>query len=90
MSEDKIQAAITLGSKAKKLLEDETFIKATQEIEAEIFTFWKRAADPVERNRAWEVLQMGEKYRAMLVVYANNGKIAQSDLDAILAQGKSS
>ena len=85
MSDDKTRDVIQLGARAKSLLEDETLKAAMAAVENEIFVFWKRQPDPVERNRAWEVLQMGEKYRAMLVKFVNDGKISQSDLDRILA-----
>jgi hypothetical protein len=88
MSDDKMADAIQLGAKAKSLLEDETLKAAMAAVEVEIFNFWKRQRDPAERNRAWEVLQMGEKYRAMLVKFVNDGKLSQSDLEAILAQEK--
>jgi len=88
MTEDKTQAAIQLGVKARLLLEDETLQKAFAEVEKTFIDRWKNTTDATERERCWMAVNIAENIRAALCVFVDNGKISQGDLDLILAQAK--
>ena len=74
--------------KAKALLEDEALGKAFDEIEKRFFERWKATTDPTERDRCWMAVNLSGQVKSMLGVFVSNGKLSQSDLDAVLAQEK--
>ena len=86
MSEDKIQAAITLGNKAKALLEDETLTKAFAAVEERFIDRWKLSTDATERDRCWMAINITAQVKDALGLFVSNGSISKSDLDAILAK----
>ena len=85
---DKKEKAIALGVKAQQLLEDETLNSAFAAIEDKFVDRWKASTDPTERDRCWMAINLTGQVRTALVNFVNDGKLSQSDLDAILAQDK--
>ena len=82
------QVNITLGAKAKALLEDETLNKAFAAVDELFIERWKTSTDAAERDRCWMGINIAAQVRSALGVFVDNGKVSQSDLDAILAQEK--
>ena len=85
---DKKEKTIALGAKAQQLLDDETLAQAFSEIEDRFIERWKISTDATERDRCWMAINLTGQLRNMLVKFVNDGKLSQSDLDALLAQDK--
>ena len=83
MSDDKLQDAIGRGARAERLLADELLQEAFAALEADYLKAWKvtAARDTDARERLWQATQVLGKVRDHLVAIANNGKLAQRELD---------
>lgn len=82
---DKKEKQIRLGVKAKAFLADDTIRAAFDSVEAVFVERWKLSKDSAERDRCWMATNIAQQVKLALAAFVNNGKIAQSDLDRIMA-----
>jgi hypothetical protein len=85
MSDDKLQHAIGRGARAARLLADDLLQECFAALEAEYLKAWRvtAARDTDARERLWQATQVLGKVREHLLAVANNGKLAQRELDAL-------
>ena len=85
MTDDKLEAAITRGARAKELLGSETLKQVFAQIEANYIEGWRRtsARDTDARERLWLAVQVVGVVKDHLVIIANDGKLAQAELDRL-------
>jgi hypothetical protein len=85
MTDDKLEAAIARGARAKALLESELLKQVFAQIEADYIEGWRRtsARDTDARERLWLAVQVVGIVKDHLVIVANDGKLAQAELDRI-------
>jgi hypothetical protein len=83
---DKKEKQIRLGVKAKAFLADETIQAAFGSVEQVFVERWKVSTDAAERERCWMATNVVQQVKLALATFVNNGKIAQSDLDRIMAE----
>jgi hypothetical protein len=87
MTDDKLDAAVARGARAKELLESELLKAVFAQIEADYIEGWRRtsARDTDARERLWLAVQVLGLVKDHLVIVANDGKLAQAELDKIRA-----
>jgi hypothetical protein len=87
MIDDKLETAIARGARAKELLESELLKAVFAQIEADYIEGWRRtsARDTDARERLWLAVQVLGLVKDHLVIVANDGKLAQAELDKIRA-----
>ena len=85
MIDDKLEAAIARGGRAKELLGSETLKEVFAQIEADYVEGWRRtsARDTDARERLWLAVQVLGLVKDHLVIIANDGKLAQAELDRL-------
>jgi hypothetical protein len=85
MNDDKLEAAIARGARAKALLESEVLKEVFAQIEADYIEGWRRtsARDTDARERLWLAVQILGVVKDHLVIIANDGKLAQAELDKL-------
>src|SRR5262249_6380773 len=85
MTDDKLEAAIARGARAKELLGSETLKEVFAQIEADYIEGWRHtsARDTDARERLWLAGQVLGLVKGHLVIIANNGKLAQAELDRL-------
>jgi hypothetical protein len=85
MSDDKLQDSIGRGARAARLLADDLLQECFAALEAEYLKAWRvtAARDTDARERLWQATQVLGKVRDHLLAVANNGKLAQRELDAL-------
>lgn len=79
------QTDINRGAHAERLMKDELLSEAFDSLEAEYLKAWKvtRYNDTDGRERLWQAIQVVGKVRTHLTSVANDGKLAQRELDDI-------
>ena len=87
VSDDPLRDKIVLGQRAAGLLNDELLRDFLNELESGIVTTWMntKSGDVVARERAWFALTAVRRLRELLGLAAANGRVAQSDLDRLIA-----
>jgi hypothetical protein len=87
MTDDKLDAAVARGARAKELLGSELLKAVFAQIEADYIEGWRRtsARDTDARERLWLAVQVLGLVKDHLVIVANDGKLAQAELDKIRA-----
>jgi hypothetical protein len=92
MSEDKLQRDIVRGARAAELLKSELLQECFATLEADYIAAWKiaPARDTDGRERLWQAVNIVGKVRDHLVKVANDGKLAQRQLNELAKpeQGK--
>jgi hypothetical protein len=85
MSDDKLQTAIGRGARAQELLRSEPLQEVFAQIEADYIEGWRRtsARDTDARERLWLAVQVLGLVKDHLVIVANDGKLAQAELDKL-------
>lgn len=83
MNEDKTQETINRGLRAARLLDDEAFKDATQSLEQQLTDRWRISTDQTERERIWLSVNLLEQIKGKLVTVANNGKLANKELQEL-------
>ena len=85
MTDDSLEAAIARGARAKELLGSETLKEVFAQIEADYIEGWRHtsARDTDARERLWLAVQVLGLVKDHLVIIANNGKLAQAELDRL-------
>jgi len=85
MTDDKLEAAIARGARAKELLGSETLKENVAQIESDYIEGWRRtsARDTDARERLWLAVQVVGIVKDHLVIIANDGKLAQAELDRL-------
>jgi hypothetical protein len=85
MTDDKLEAAIGRGARAKELLRSELLQEVFAKLDAEYIAAWRRtpARDTDARERLWQATQIVGKVKDHLAVIANDGKLAQAELDRL-------
>jgi hypothetical protein len=87
VSEDKLRNATIRASRAKALLDDDMLQEAFDSLDAAYVKAW-RDSDPRDddgRQRLWQAIQVLGKVRGHLVSVVNNGKLAQAEIDQLVA-----
>lgn len=71
------------GDRAKEILENEVFIAAFDDIEAEILSQWKTspARDEAGREKLWMLLSLMQKLKATITQSLETGKLARLELE---------
>jgi hypothetical protein len=87
MSDDKTQAAISRGARAKAILTDELFSGSLIELENAYIKAWRETGvrDTDARERLWQAVQVVGKVRDHLSYMIGDGRLAQAELDALIA-----
>jgi hypothetical protein len=87
MTDDKLDAAVARGARAKELLGSELLKAVFAQIEDDYIEGWRRtsARDTDARERLWLAVQVLGLVKDHLVIVANDGKLAQAELDKIRA-----
>ena len=85
MTDDKLEAAIARGARAQELLGSETLKEIFAQIESDYIEGWRRtsARDTDARERLWLAVQVVGIVKDHLVIIANDGKLAQAELDRL-------
>ena len=85
MTDVKLEAAIARGARAKELLGSETLKEVFAQIEADYIEGWRStsARDTDARERLWLAVQVLGLVKDHLVIIANDGKLAQAELDRL-------
>lgn len=83
MSDDKLQRDIVRGAHATELLKSELLQECFATLERDYIEAWKTtpARDTDGRERLWQAVNIVGKVRDHLVKVANDGKLAQRQLD---------
>ena len=86
MSDDKLQAAINKGAKAKALVDNEVLTEAFFKLENEYIKAWRNwhATDTDGRERLWTAVNVLGKVRDNLNRMISDGKIAQTQLEELI------
>jgi hypothetical protein len=87
MSDDKTQAAISRGARAKAILTDELFAGSLLALEDAYIKAWRETGvrDTDARERLWQAVQVVGKVRDHLSLMVGDGRLAQAELDALIA-----
>ena len=86
MSDDKLQTAIGRGARAQELMRSELLQEVFAKLDAEYIAAWRRTPvrDTDARERLWQATQIVGKVKGHLAIIANDGKLAQRELDEIV------
>lgn len=86
MSDDKLQRDIVRGARATELLKSELLQESLAKLEHDYIDAWKitPARDTDGRERLWQAVNIVGKVRDHLVKVANDGKLAQRQLDDLI------
>jgi hypothetical protein len=85
MIDDKLETAIARGARAKELLESDLMKDIFTRLEADYIAGWRNtsARDTDVRERLWLAVQVIALVKDHLIIVANNGKLAQAELDRL-------
>jgi hypothetical protein len=85
MIDDKLETAIARGARAKELLESDLMKDIFTRLEADYIAGWRNtcARDTDVRERLWLAVQVIGLVKDHLIIVANNGKLAQAELDRL-------
>jgi hypothetical protein len=88
MIDDKLQTAIGRGARAQELLRSELLQEVFAKLDAEYVAAWRRtlARDSDARERLWQATQIVGKVKDHLAIIANDGKLAQRELDELVGR----
>jgi hypothetical protein len=88
VTEDKLEAAITRGVRAKELLSNELLQETFTRLEADYIQAWRQmpARDVDGRERLWQAVNIVGKVKDHLTTILNNGKLAQRELDDLIGR----
>ena len=91
MSEDKLNRDIVRGARAAELLGNELLQESLSVLERDYVEAWKitPARDTDGRERLWQAVNIVGKVRDHLVKVANNGKLAQRQLNELASRTRS-
>jgi hypothetical protein len=89
MTDDKLETAIARGARAKELIHSEVLKDIFTRIEADYIAGWRAtsARDTDARERLWLAVQVMGLVKDHLVIIANDGKLAQAELDRLAGLG---
>lgn len=88
MSEDKLRKDILKASQAHSILSNEAFTNGIEQIRQGLVTKWMASSDTADRDRCWMAVNLLEKVEGALTIAVMNGKLAQAEIDAIVAGEK--
>ena len=82
---DKLESAISRGALAQEMLRSELLQEVFAKLDAEYVAAWRRtlARDSDDRERLWLAVQVIGLVKDHLMIMANNGKLAQAELDRL-------
>ena len=85
MIDDKLETAIVRAARARELLESELMKEIFTQLEANYIAAWRNsgARDTDARERLWLAVQVLGVVKDHLIIVANNGKLAQAELDRL-------
>jgi hypothetical protein len=85
MIDDKLETAIARAARAKELLQSELMKEIFTQLEADYIAGWRNtcARDTDARERVWLAVQVVGLVKDHLIIVANNGKLAQAELDRL-------
>jgi hypothetical protein len=89
MTDDKLETAIARGARAKELIDSEVLKDIFARIEDDYIAGWRAtsARDTDARERLWLAVQVIGLVKDHLVIIANDGKLAQAELDRLAGLG---
>lgn len=78
-----IEQRLYNGDRAREVLENEQFIKAFEEIKAEIMQQWESspARDAEGREKLWTMLALLKKVKSTMETSLTTGKLAKQELE---------
>jgi hypothetical protein len=87
VTEDKLRNATIRASRAQALIDDPLLKEAFETLDAAYIKAWRDsdARDDDGRQRLWQALQVLGKVRGHLASVVNNGKLAQAEIDKLVA-----
>jgi hypothetical protein len=90
VSEDKLQRDIVRGAKAHELMGNELLQEAFGKLEADYIAAWRitPVRDQDARERLWQAVNVLGKVKEHLGRVAADGKLAQRQLDEMIAEEK--
>ena len=90
MSDDKLRDDLNRAQQANDLLQSELLIEAYEQIDAELVGAWRLtpARDTDARERIWHAVQANAKHKNYLRTVAENGKLAQKELDDLILRSQ--
>jgi len=85
MTDDKLEAAIARGARAKELIGSKLLKEIFAQIESDYIAGWRNTAarDTDARERLWLAVQVLSMVKQHLVIVANDGKLAQAEVDKL-------
>lgn len=86
--EFKLNLSVSRAARAKSLLNDELLQEAFAKLDAAYVQAW-RDSDPRDndgRQRVWQAIQVLGKVRAHLTTMVSDGKLAQHEIDDLIAR----
>jgi len=88
MAEDKLREYAVRAARARAILSDELFNEAFIQLEQDFIRAWKQTElrDDDARQRLWTAVHMLGKVRDFLVQIIANGKLAEVEIERILAE----
>jgi hypothetical protein len=83
---DKLEAAVSRGTRAEALLKNELLQEAFHKLEADYVAAWKTwpAADTAGRERLWQAVNVLGKVRGHLARIVADGKLARRELSDLV------
>lgn len=90
MSDDKLYDAASKGAHAQQFLEDDTFRNAFETMKAGLISRWQDSAalTPEDRERLWLCVTLLDKLKATIANVVSNGRVAQAEIDMLVAKDK--
>jgi hypothetical protein len=87
MTEDKLRDATVRANRAKSLLDDDLLKEAFDVTTRSYLDAWMATglSEQDKRERLWHAVQTVAKVRAHLVTVLNGGKLAQAEIDMLVA-----
>ncbi len=83
--EDRLEAKIVAGRRAHAELELPALKSAFEQLDAQFVERWRATRDPEERDRIWHIINVLELAEDVLRRTAANGRVAQAELDDLIA-----
>lgn len=79
-------ADVYRANRAKALLNDELFNDAIKQVKDGLMETWTVCTIAEQRDRIWISVNLLEQIKSALINTVSNGKVAQTELDAIAAR----
>lgn len=84
MSEDKLRESINSADSAARLLRDEAFTKAVEDVRQELVDLWMRSSSADSREKIWQSVNLLEKLVGVIASTHANGAVSKAELKALI------